>query len=719
MSLEEQEAIIRDIREKLLKQEYPNEQAISQGIVQRILSVLGSLLGILKSKFLSISITAPMIGKCIAVFCFLIIFSSTLRAQVPEVEGVPLGGGWCAICGKDMPADHDFTHGRTGGGGGPTPGLKPEPKFDPDAEARKHLNKARSHFNAGRWKEAQEAASAATRIKFELPEALYILAFSIEQRFSGLDAKGIEHNAYRWKEDALLIYRDVNRISPGYKDIRSRMKALELQVAEEDRKRQELWEARYPEIKGNRAFNSGRAFIKQKRWTDAESAFRSAVTYNPKDHEGWWNLGYSLLKLGRYRKAAEAYRKGLRLRPNEAYVYRHLAWVLERLEDYSGVVEAARGAIRLSPDDAHAHRKLGRALVKLNKHAEAETVLRKAIQLDPGEALALNDLGIALERQEKFQDAKMYLALALSQKPGDNIIRANLDRVFDGARYAQWERDRKDGRETPLSRVQDTLGDLVSSDPSVVNLRDLPAGNGKKTVPLTPAKSIYSTLKTVDVPSPQGYESESERRRRLARLSDEHIDREIKRMRRTLERMRDDFLRDSKALEEHLQETKEAEREAMMACFQTMLSGSILKWEKDWDKYPKAKMLAEKGLKYLSYEKPATEVWKDPGNVEHGMQLARNCLLDMYSIVKDFDPDLVKIKDGPPMTSFASFLVDYSYQVTRWNVAREQIKIINDTRDNPKGKIEAREAISKLQKEMVDERNRRKNPPRKLAPKGL
>ena len=41
MSLEELEAIIRDIRGKLLKQEYPNEQAISQGIVLRILSVLG------------------------------------------------------------------------------------------------------------------------------------------------------------------------------------------------------------------------------------------------------------------------------------------------------------------------------------------------------------------------------------------------------------------------------------------------------------------------------------------------------------------------------------------------------------------------------------------------------------------------------------------------------------------------------------------------------
>jgi Tfp pilus assembly protein PilF len=86
--------------------------------------------------------------------------------------------------------------------------------------------------------------------------------------------------------------------------------------------------------------------------------------------------------------------------------------------------------------------------------------------------------------------------------------------------------------------------------------------------------------------------------------TDAQIDRQIEHMRGVLVRMKEDFQSDAKAMEIHLQETQAAEREALMACFQSLSSGSIRKWESHWDKYPKAKQLAEQGLRYLRYEQP-------------------------------------------------------------------------------------------------------------------
>lgn len=41
-----------------------------------------------------------------------------VTANTSAIQGRYMGYGWCAICGRDMPASHDFTHGAGSGGGG-------------------------------------------------------------------------------------------------------------------------------------------------------------------------------------------------------------------------------------------------------------------------------------------------------------------------------------------------------------------------------------------------------------------------------------------------------------------------------------------------------------------------------------------------------------------------------------------------------------------------
>ena len=221
------------------------------------------------------------------------------------------------------------------------------------------------------------------------------------------------------------------------------------------------------------------------------------------------------------------------------------------------------------------------------------------------------------------------------------------------------------------------------------------------------SKQKVASFKSMEVPSPFGFKTEKERRDRLARLSDEQIDTEIKRTMKTLKRMQKDFAEDPKALEHWLSESQEAEKDALMSSFSLMLGGSMKKWEKAWKNYPRLKTLAEDGLKYLSYEGTVNKLAEDPADKEARMELARKVMIDLHSEVKDFDEKMVT--DGMGETiALADFLVDYTYSATRWAVARGQVLSINENLGKPNGKLDAQESMKDVLEDFVSEQKRRK-----------
>lgn len=646
--------------------------------------------------------------------------------DVPDIDGVPLGSGWCTICGRDQPFSHDFTHGLFSGGNGSTgngsadrpsrPGRPP--RYDRDAEARKHYNLAVDHFNAGRWEEALKAAYQATQHKWEYARAHYLCGRAIHLLYSDYEARGIEHLAVNWRRDAANCYRSALEQNPDMRQAATYLAQLGSELAAQERRRQELWEAAHPEIKGDRAYNRGMDYLDAKQWQEAERAFRLALSYNARDHEAWWKLGYVLLQQDRLREAVDAYRRGIELNADEHTAHAGLAWLFNRLGRYEEAVASAGEAIRLSPDNAYARRLRARAYWRLGDLTRAEADYRDALERDATLGWVYDNLGSILQEQGKHEQARDCFLKALELDPSDTVAQYHLDDANDKISFAQWAAEHERERPNYVSSVQNTLSELVHSDTSVVDLRDVSSG-----VPTAPpddagAAAAPLSLKLVDVPSPSGYKSQQERRRALAKLTDAQIDREIERMRGVLERMKSDFLAEPQALEKHLQESQAAEREALMACFQTLLSGSIKKWEGQWDKYPKAKQLAEQGLRYLSYEQPVKDWLNDPTDLQTHLELSRNHLLELYDLIKTLDPEAIT-DAGLPAAALASFAVDYSYQVSRWAVAREQIRILTENLDKPNGKLDAQQAIGRLYEDMIQERNRRQAAAPVLMPKGV
>lgn len=220
------------------------------------------------------------------------------------------------------------------------------------------------------------------------------------------------------------------------------------------------------------------------------------------------------------------------------------------------------------------------------------------------------------------------------------------------------------------------------------------------TLPTSPS------LRITDVPSPSGYKTETERREQLAKLSDDQIDRELARIRQTLTRMQADFTNDTRDLNDWLKESQQAEDDALKDSFGLLIGGSLDKFADTWAAYPRLKAIASDGWEIAGKLEQAIKMADNPLDISHYREQLRDKMMESYKILVESGSEAVS-EQGPKAIALAKFVVDYSYHMTRWGLARNQIHAISDNLDGPNGKLEAQLAIKELQEDLFAERERR------------
>lgn len=81
-------------------------------------------------------------------------------------------------------------------------------------------------------------------------------------------------------------------------------------------------------------------------------------------------------------------------------------------------------------------------------------------------------------------------------------------------------------------------------------------------------------------------------------------------------------------------------------------------------------------------------------------------MIDTYKLLAEMGSDLAT-EAGGKVIDLGKFMVDYSYHMTRWNLARLQLNAISDNLDGPNGKLAAQLAIKELQEDLIEEQKRR------------
>ncbi len=191
--------------------------------------------------------------------------------------------------------------------------------------------------------------------------------------------------------------------------------------------------------------NLSNALYKQERYDESleassrsiELICRKTIEMDPTSADGYEGLGEELMKQGRYAEAEEAYRKATQLDPSNAQSQSHLGDVLGTQQRYKEAEAAYRKAIQLGSTEVQDYYNLGNTLMDQQRDREAETAFRKTIQVDPSYAPAHNNLGNALMNQKREKEGEAAYRKALELDPSMEAAYHNLARHLQQANRLQ------------------------------------------------------------------------------------------------------------------------------------------------------------------------------------------------------------------------------------------------------------------------------------------
>jgi tetratricopeptide (TPR) repeat protein len=167
-------------------------------------------------------------------------------------------------------------------------------------------------------------------------------------------------------------------------------------------------------------------YLKQKRYSDAETWLRKYMTANPQNTAAQVQLAKLLAAEGKTQEAIAALEPVYKASPDPKSA-RALADLYMEAKQYADAAALLQPLVTQNPQDAQLHLDYGSALLHQLKYPEAQTELIKALQLNPRFIDAYFDLGYAAQQNKNYELAiKVLDARAKLQPdtPGTYFLRA-------------------------------------------------------------------------------------------------------------------------------------------------------------------------------------------------------------------------------------------------------------------------------------------------------
>jgi protein O-GlcNAc transferase len=186
----------------------------------------------------------------------------------------------------------------------------------------------------------------------------------------------------------------------------------------------------------------GSLLAQEKRWPEAESAFREALRLNPQADAAagpHMRLGVVLIEEKQYSAGLAELGKAAEAVPGNAVAQFQLGRGLATAGQDEEAMPHFEEALKLNPELPDAALQLAMAEQRLGKQQESIPFFQKAVEREPRNAQALTNLGLALTETGKAKDAIPYLERALAETPSDPVTHEDLGVAelqqshFDGA----------------------------------------------------------------------------------------------------------------------------------------------------------------------------------------------------------------------------------------------------------------------------------------------
>jgi tetratricopeptide (TPR) repeat protein len=143
-------------------------------------------------------------------------------------------------------------------------------------------------------------------------------------------------------------------------------------------------------------------YLKQKRFSDAETWLHKYISANPQNAAAQLQLGKVLATEGKTQEAIATLEPLYKTSPDPKLA-RALAGLYLENKQYPAAADLLRPLIAQSSADAQLHLDYGTALMHQLKYPEAQTVLLKAVQLNPNLVQVYSDLAYAAEQNKNYE----------------------------------------------------------------------------------------------------------------------------------------------------------------------------------------------------------------------------------------------------------------------------------------------------------------------------
>jgi rhomboid protease GluP len=150
----------------------------------------------------------------------------------------------------------------------------------------------------------------------------------------------------------------------------------------------------------------GQAYMQQKKFPAAESAFRRAIEIDPHIVGGDYQLGMVLLLQNRANEASDVFNNLARKNPKDAQAQVGLGAAAEATGDYQRAFDAFQRAAKLDPKNPETYANLGLAAMQIQSVDDAIAAFSNSARLQPNNPSAFMNLALAYKLKGMNKEAQ-------------------------------------------------------------------------------------------------------------------------------------------------------------------------------------------------------------------------------------------------------------------------------------------------------------------------
>ena len=165
---------------------------------------------------------------------------------------------------------------------------------------------------------------------------------------------------------------------------------------------------------------TGRVALAHENWTAAASAFRGALSYDPRSADAHAALGTAYIHLVLIERAQDEFNAALRLNIHCAEAERGVH-LLRTTDQEEAAFKALEEQVKRQPNDANLHAAYAEELIERNRFEEAQKEADSAVRLKPQLGHAYCALGhIAVHKGDDAQARKDFTLAVQADKRDDD-----------------------------------------------------------------------------------------------------------------------------------------------------------------------------------------------------------------------------------------------------------------------------------------------------------